>query len=96
MNHGEIPSIHRLRARAAKSAIRRYNEIPNIIKDEVSRTVQDPSKRKEEERRRIVEEREKLTLIAQGFKHLIPTCAPAPEGKGLDVLSIEKQKLMLW
>ena len=31
LNEGERPSIHRLRARAAKSAIRRYNQIPEIF-----------------------------------------------------------------
>jgi len=33
---GEMPSVHRLRARAAKSAIKRYHQLPDIVKSELN------------------------------------------------------------
>jgi hypothetical protein len=86
---GENPSIHRLRARAVKSAIKRYNQIPSMIARDLEKMTNLNNDDKEEMRKSLVKrERAKLKKSVKRLLELIPSNAPAPEGKELDVLSM--------
>ena len=119
LNEGEAPSVHRLRARAVKSAIKRYNEIPDIVRAEFDQIYRIQSEggidnieggddndgtnngnnylkedgdmvRKALEEKRVTEERLELKKSVVQLLSLIPTNAPAPGGKPLDVLSMRQ------
>lgn len=81
----EEPSVHRLRARAAKSAIKRLNEIP----DEIEKKVQNIDSLEEQVKEgiRLAEESNKHELrhLANELITLIPIDAPPPEGKNFDI-----------
>lgn len=88
---GEEPSIHRLRARAAKSAIKAYNNIPNDVKSEMitkSQSMSDPAIYAEIDRRQ-----KDLKVKVAELLTLLPSNAPAPEGKELEILSIGRSDL---
>jgi len=88
LQKGEKPSIHRLRARAAKSAIKRYNLLPKIIKQRVDK-ISDPEEKIRVGLRLAEEARMEVRELAQTLLALIPTNAPPPEGKDLDIETIK-------
>ena len=92
LRQGATLTVHRLRARAAKSAIKRYNRIPDIIKEEVE-NIADDVERENLAKNRIDEERTQLKVSVNRLLSLIPTNAPAPEGKNLDVLSMRQSEV---
>lgn len=92
LKSGEQPSVHRLRARCAKSAIKHYHEIPNLVRLEMSsldlasplsKTILD-----KEIRRR----RHQLKLSALQLMKLIPVNAASPTGKDFDILTMKKSE----
>jgi hypothetical protein len=85
-----MPSVHRLRARAAKSAIKRYYQIPDIVKADLQKNnIEDESILT----RRVEEERVALKLSVVKLLTLIPSNSPSPEGKDLDVLSMRQSEV---
>lgn len=90
VKEGEMPSVHRLRARAAKSAIKRYYQIPDIVKADLQKNnIEDESILT----RRVEEERVALKLSVVKLLTLIPSNSPSPEGKDLDVLSMRQSEV---
>lgn len=92
LKSGKQPSVHRLRARCAKSAIKYYHEIPNLVRLEMSslnlasplsKTILD-----KEIRRR----RHQLKLSALQLTKLIPINAASPTGKDFDILTMKKSE----
>ena len=79
-------SIHRLRARAAKSAIKHFNSIPQQVEKIVQNI--DNEKKVEAYNRLIEAKRKEVIDIAKDIQMLIPSNAPSPEGKDLDVFSM--------
>ncbi len=80
-------SIHRLRARAAKSAIKHFNSIPQQVEKIVQNI--DNEKKVEAYNRLIEAKRKEVIDIAKDIQMLIPSNAPSPEGKDLDVFSMK-------
>jgi hypothetical protein len=87
LGEGQSPSVHRLRARAVKSAIKRYHEIPDDYGGDADADAN------EEMQIRIAKERAKLKKTVMRLLSLIPSNAPAPEGKPLDVLSMRQSEV---
>ena len=85
LKKGEEPSVHRLRARAAKSAIKRLNEIP----DEIERKVRDIKSLEEQVKEgiRLSEEsnEKELRYFAKELLNSISYDGPDPEGKDLEL-----------
>ena len=80
--------MHRLRARAAKSAIKIYNSIPREVENQV-RHILDERERANEYEKLVGAKRKEIIENAKSILTLIPTNAPSPEGKDLDVLSMK-------
>ncbi len=96
----ESPSVHKLRARAAKSAIKRFHDIPDIVRRELKNEQQyrcDGDDLKDTFTKaaeiRIEEERKRLKHSVVRLLSLIPSNAPAPGGKSLDVLAMRKSDI---
>lgn len=89
LEDGEMPSVHRLRARAAKSAIKRYHQLPDIVKIELKGLkLYDESVFEME----LEKERQCLKSSVLQLLSLIPSNSPSPEGKDLDVLSMRQSE----
>lgn len=93
LNEGENPSVHRLRARAVKSAIKRYNQIPAMVDRDLEQMGESISDRIKMKRKLVEEERMRLKRDVQRLLELIPSNAPAPEGKELDVLTMRHSEV---
>lgn len=81
-------SIHRLRARAAKSAIKHFNTIPQQV-EKIVQDIDNDEKRVETYNELIEVKRKEVMDIAKDIQMLIPSNAPSPEGKDLDVFSMK-------
>jgi hypothetical protein len=93
LNEGENPSVHRLRARAVKSAIKRYNQIPAMVERDLEQMGESISDRIKMKRKLVEEERMRLKRDLRRLLELIPSNAPAPEGKELDVLTMRHSEV---
>jgi len=91
LSKDEEPSVHRLRARAAKSLIKSYNSIPGEMKKQV-KCIEDDKQREIEYMRMVQEERDEVVRTARELLTLLPTNAPAPEGKDLDIWSMRQSE----
>ena len=87
---GEEPCVHRLRARAAKSAIKRINEIPNEIEKKVQNI--DSLEEQVKEGIRLAEESNEFELryLANELITSIPVDAPSPKGKDFDIETLAR------
>jgi hypothetical protein len=92
LNEGESPSVHRLRARAVKSAIKRYNQIPAMVERDLEK-MGGKSDKETIKRKLVREERMRLKTDVMRLLELIPSNAPTPEGKELDVLSMRHSEI---
>lgn len=92
LNEDESPSVHRLRARAVKSAIKRYNQIPAMVERDLEK-MGSTNDRDRMKKKLVKEERMKLKKDVKRLLRLIPSNAPAPEGKDLDVLSMRQSEI---
>lgn len=88
----EEPSIHRLRARAAKSAIKCYNDIPDVVARE-NDDISDPMLKKSIIMKEIQRRRDKLKSDVCKLMVMLPSNAPAPEGKELEILTMRRSDL---
>ena len=84
----ERPSVHRLRARAAKSVIKSFNALPRQVEYLVD-NIQDQEEKVKEYNRLLMMKQKEMYLIAREISRLIPVNAPSPEGKDLDVFSMK-------
>jgi len=89
LKKGENPSIHRLRARAAKSAVKRFNQIKKERKEHIDRT-EDARERVKEERRMAELSKQEILYLRNELLELIPTNAASPEGKHLDIETLRQ------
>jgi len=88
LKKGENPSIHRLRARAAKSAVTRYNQIKRDMDDANStRDERDTKTTFTAEGSKVAVDagRREIHYIANELLTLIPTNATSPEGKDVNI-----------
>ena len=92
LKSGEQPSVHRLRARCAKSAIKHYHEIPNLVRLEMSSLDLDSPLSKAILDKEICRRRHQLKLSALQLTKLIPTNAASPTGKDFDILTMKKSE----
>jgi hypothetical protein len=92
LEQNEEPSIHRLRARAAKSAIKYYNDIPEIVASE-NEGISDPKIKESIIRKEIQRRRDILKSDVNNLMLMLPSNAPAPEGKELEILTIKRSDL---
>jgi len=91
---GTKPSIHRLRARAAKSAIRRVQQIYQDVASQEDRLnqIDDVNLQNQEKIKLRQQSEEEIQYLAQSLLELIPTNAPPPDGLGqLDVLRVIRE-----
>ncbi len=87
LRKGETPSVHRLRARAAKSVIKCFNAIPGQVEKQVA-NIEDENKRLHEYNSILKRKQKQMFKIAKEISLLIPVNAASPEGKDLDVFSM--------
>lgn len=92
LDQNEEPSIHRLRARAAKSAIQFYNNIPDIVASEYE-AISDPKLKESIIRKETRKRRGQLKSDVYNLMLMLPSNAPAPEGKELEVLTMKRSDL---
>ena len=90
LKRGETPTIHRLRSRAAKSAVKHVQQLydPNTAKKQLE-AVNDPKERARvaaEMRRNVQKE---IDYLAESLLELTPTNAAPPEG--MEAFDIRKQ-----
>ncbi len=88
LRQGESPSVHRLRARAAKSIIKCFNNIPSHVKKQVEH-IQDEEEKSNEYKKLIRKKKKEMFKVAKEISLLIPVNAASPEGKDLDVFSMK-------
>jgi len=91
LEKGKSASVHRLRARAAKSAIKEYNDIAQIVEKQVQ-SIADDGERAVAYEKLMKEKKEDMMQVAMEISKLIPTNAPAPEGKDLDVFAMKQSE----
>lgn len=91
---GQIPSIHRLRARVAKSAIKRFQQIPQELKEKVE-GIRDPDEKIQIGSKLIESARLEVREMVHSLAHLIPTNAEAPDDKPVDIETLKKTDAML-
>ncbi len=87
LEKGQSASIHRLRARAAKSAIKQYNQIPQKVEKQVQ-SIADNEIRAKAYAKLVQEKQNEVVEVALEISTLIPSNAPAPDGKDLDVFAM--------
>ena len=94
LSKGEMPSLHRLRARMIKSAIRRTNHL--IFKEgkEKIDTIKNPKERLEVTLRIANEAEEEIKSMKETIISLIPTNAPQPEGKLLNLDTVNTSNVV--
>jgi hypothetical protein len=95
LKSGEHPSVHRLRARCAKSAIKHYHEIPNLVRLEMSSLDLASPLSKTILDKEICRRRYQLKLSALKLMKLIPINAASPTGKDFDILTMKKSEATL-
>lgn len=83
-----MASIHRLRARAAKSAIKSYNAIPQKVELQVQ-SIEDEEERGAMYDKLVQLKRKEIQNIAREIARLFSSNAASPEGKDLDVFSMK-------
>ena len=91
---GEVPSLHRLRARMIKSAIRRTNNL--IFKEgkEKIDAIKSPKERIQATLRIANEAEEEIKSMKEIIISLIPTNAPQPEGKLLNLDTVNTSNIV--
>ena len=84
---GESPSVHRLRARAAKSAIAHIRQLYNpTLAQKKLESIHDPDERQKASDALRQSVKEETELLSQSLMELIPSNADAPEGtEGLEM-----------
>jgi len=84
LEKGKVPSIHRLRSRAAKSAVKRINQ---IIKENNARLdkIQNIKDKEKEELRLCKKLHREKKKLSKALLDLIPYDAPPPEGENREV-----------
>jgi len=78
LKEGEEPSLHRLRARAAKSAVRWYNSIPDRAQEYLD-SIEDLDERKTAGDELAERAGEKVESVVETLFSLIPTNAASPK-----------------
>jgi hypothetical protein len=89
LKEGQEPSIHRLRARAAKSAIKRFQQIPQELKEKVD-GIQDPDEKMKTGLQLMESARLEVREMVHALAELIPTNADAPKDKPFDIETLKQ------
>ena len=93
LTKNQSASIHRLRARAAKSAIKEYNAIPQMTKeDDHLQSIVDRDTREREYTRLVEKKKRDVRKVALEISTLISSNAWSPEGKDMDVFAMKQSE----